>query len=221
VTMTISVDMSITSITTRSSMGTHHVRRTGLIRHFVNGWRRVRIRWTGPCLRRPDVLDPHGGLEPALQRQKLARIGCREVPTVVVPASHRARRVKVEASCVANLDAPARDAVWTRQRRPQWLPGETEFRHVQAQSVACLQHPGFECVDRRSFAPVHRPVRSQRRQPASRPARHGRHALQPAVRCRQPPGAARGRRPVSFTRAQAVPAPGLFSTSDCSDEAPQ
>ena len=33
------------------------------------------------------------------------------MPTVAVPASHRARRVKVGASCCANLDAPARDAV--------------------------------------------------------------------------------------------------------------
>jgi len=40
-----------------------------------------------------------------------------KVCPVVVPLSHRARRVKVGASCGANLDAPARDANWTRQRR--------------------------------------------------------------------------------------------------------
>ena len=110
------------------------------------------------------------------------------MPTVAVAASHRARRVKVEASCCANLDAPARDAGWTRQRRPQWLSGEAEFRHVQA-AVPAVQRP-----HRRSPAAVHRPVRSPRRQPAGHPARHGRHALRPAVRCRQPPGAARRRR---------------------------
>ena len=42
---------------------------------------------------------------------------------VVVPVSRRARRVKVEASCCANLDAPARDAGLTRQQRPFRLPG--------------------------------------------------------------------------------------------------
>jgi hypothetical protein len=44
---------------------------------------------------------------------------------LVVPLSHRARRVKVGASCVANLDAPARYAVLTRQRRPRWASGES------------------------------------------------------------------------------------------------
>jgi hypothetical protein len=52
-----------------------------------------------------------------------------EGATVVVPALQPARRVQVEAtrtiaSHYANLDAPARDADWIRQRRPQWLPGE-------------------------------------------------------------------------------------------------
>jgi spermidine synthase len=36
-----------------------------------------------------------------LQKQKPARIVSREVPTVVVPVSHRARRVKVEADARA------------------------------------------------------------------------------------------------------------------------
>ena len=134
--------------------------------------------------------------------------GAERVPTVVVPASHRARRVKVEVNCCANLDAPARDAGWTRQRRSQWLPGETECRHVQAQVAACVPRRGVERPAGRSPAPVHRPVRSQRHPPASRPARHGRHGLRPALRRRQPPGAAGRRGRVSFTRAQAVPAPG-------------
>jgi hypothetical protein len=32
-----------------------------------------------------------------------------------------------------------RDAVWIRQRRPQWLPGETECRHVQVQAIPAVQ----------------------------------------------------------------------------------
>jgi hypothetical protein len=60
---------------------------------------------------------------------------CFNVPPVVVPASHRARRVKVEASCCASIDAPARDADWIRQRRPLRASGETEVRHVQAQAA--------------------------------------------------------------------------------------
>jgi hypothetical protein len=40
------------------------------------------------------------------------------------------RRVKVEASCCANLDAPAPDAGWTRQQRPFRPPGKAEKRHV-------------------------------------------------------------------------------------------
>jgi hypothetical protein len=123
---------------------------------------------------------------------------------VVVPSSHRARRVKVEASCCANLDAPARDAIWTRQRRPLRASGETECRHVQAEvAIPALQRPA-----RRSPAPVHRPVRSQRRQPASRAARYGRHALRPAVRRVQSAGAAGRRSRVTATRARVAPAPG-------------
>jgi hypothetical protein len=49
----------------------------------------------------------------------------REVCPVVAPLSHRARRVKVGASCGANLDAPARDARLICQRRPRWASGES------------------------------------------------------------------------------------------------
>ena len=123
---------------------------------------------------------------------------CWDVPTVVVPASHRARRVKVEASCCANLDAPARDAGWIRQRRPLRASGETECRYVQAQVAARVPRRGVERPAGRSPAPVHRPVRSQRHPSASRPARHGRHGLRPALRRRQPPGAAGRRRRMTF-----------------------
>jgi len=44
-------------------------------------------------------------------------------------------------NCGANLDAPARDAVWTRQRRPLRAPGETECRHVQAEDVLLVEVP--------------------------------------------------------------------------------
>jgi hypothetical protein len=81
---------------------------------------------------------------------------CGLIPTVVVPESHRARRVKVEASCCANLDAPARDAGWTRQRRPLRASGETECRHVQAQVAASVPRRGVERPAGRSPAPVHR-----------------------------------------------------------------
>jgi hypothetical protein len=51
----------------------------------------------------------NGGLEPALQKHWLLMILSMVFP-VVVPLSHRTRRVKVEASCGANLAAPTRDA---------------------------------------------------------------------------------------------------------------
>jgi hypothetical protein len=74
-------------------------------------------------------------------KKKPARTG-EEVPTVVVPSSHRARRVKVKVNCCANLDAPARDASLNRQRCPLRVPGETECRHVQAQAaVPAVQRP--------------------------------------------------------------------------------
>jgi hypothetical protein len=114
----------------------------------------------------------------ALRKSKEASEGVWDVCPVVVPVSHRARRVKVGASCCANLDAPARDAPLNRQRRPLWASGETEFHHVP--SAACFQRPS-----RRSPAAVHRPVPRQRRQPPGHPARHGRHALRPALRRRQ------------------------------------
>ena len=87
------------------------------------------------------------------------------------------------------------------------VAGETRFRHVHAQSAASLKRLGLWRTNCRSPAPIHRPVRNQRRQPASRPSRHGRHALRPALRCRQPSGAPRPPHYASFTRAQAVSVP--------------
>ena len=56
--------------------------------------------------------------------------------------SSRVRALRLPG--LPNLDAPARDAVWTRQRRSQWLPGETECRHVQAQVAVCVPRSGIE-----------------------------------------------------------------------------
>jgi hypothetical protein len=78
-----------------------------------------------PC--GPDPRNPSQPGAPVDQGQKLrARRVYRCVCSVVVPSSHRARRVKVEVNCCANLDAPARDAIRNRQRRPLRASGETE-----------------------------------------------------------------------------------------------
>jgi hypothetical protein len=65
---------------------------------------------------------------------------------VAVPLSHRARRVKVGASCGANLDAPARDAHLSRQRRPRWASGESRnavlLVEVPPQFIALCESTG-------------------------------------------------------------------------------
>ena len=49
------------------------------------------------------------------------------------------RRVKVEASCCANLDAPAPDAGWTRQQRPSGR--RAKRRSVMQSEVLLIEVP--------------------------------------------------------------------------------